>query len=185
MFGDDFRALDDACVHLCPDIELVTRETSRKRDQEGGRDMRNDPEKLRTLTTRQFGDACEYAVLAELNFGGLPATKMPDGWPGHDLLVGGRTDGKISVKGIRARSHSRWWRFPPTGWDWMALVWFTSEGDRFVYLLPRSWIEANAVVARGHYAGWYVVYFGMRGLERFRDNFSLSGSDISIEEAVA
>src|SRR3954469_9048857 len=35
------------------------------------------------LTTRQFGDACEYLVLAELMLADWPAHKMPDGWPGY------------------------------------------------------------------------------------------------------
>jgi hypothetical protein len=55
------------------------------------------------LTTKQFGDACEHLVLAELMLAGHAVHKMPDGWKGYDVLAeasSGQT--RISVKGLRA-----------------------------------------------------------------------------------
>lgn len=39
------------------------------------------------LTPKQFGDACEYHVIAQLMFSGVPATKQPDGWPVADIIA--------------------------------------------------------------------------------------------------
>lgn len=95
------------------------------------------------LTTKQFGDACEHLVLAELMLAGWPAHKMPDGWPGYDLAASspsGETI-RISVKGLRA-GHGKlasFYRFHPVGWDWLALARINAEtGARQIFLLPRD-----------------------------------------------
>ena len=96
-----------------------------------------------TLTTKQFGDACEHLILAELMLAGWPAHKMPDGWPGYDLAASspnGETI-RISVKGLRA-GHGKlasFYRFDLNGWDWLALVRINAEtGVRQFFLLPRE-----------------------------------------------
>ena len=95
------------------------------------------------LTTKQFGDACEHLVLAELMLAGWPAHKMPDGWPGYDLAASS-LDGetiRISVKGLRAGygKLASFYRFDPTGWDWLALVRINAETSiREIFLLPRD-----------------------------------------------
>ena len=48
-----------------------------------------------------MGDACEMLVAARLTLAGIPATKMPDGWPGYDVIAqpkGGGFPQRISVK---------------------------------------------------------------------------------------
>ena len=95
------------------------------------------------LTTKQFGDACEYLVLAELMLAGWPAHKMPDGWPGYDLAASS-PDGetiRISVKGLRTGygKLASFYRFDPIGWDWLALVRINAETNaREIFLLPRD-----------------------------------------------
>jgi hypothetical protein len=95
------------------------------------------------LTTKQFGDACEHLVLAELMLAGWPAHKMPDGWPGYDLaasLPNGETI-RISVKGLRAGNGrlASFYRFDPIGWDWLALVRINAEtATREIFLLPHD-----------------------------------------------
>ena len=37
-------------------------------------------------TTKQMGDACEMLVAAELTLAGIPALKVPDNWPGYDVI---------------------------------------------------------------------------------------------------
>jgi hypothetical protein len=125
------------------------------------------------LTTKQFGDACEYAVLAELSFAGLPATKMPDGWPGYDLMVGGRTDSRISVKGMRyidKPGANKFWRFHPDGWDWLAVTRFNADQTRTIYIAPREWVLSVAGPGSG---GLRDLYGSTPGLEMFRNNFRL------------
>jgi len=41
---------------------------------------------VKDYTTKQMGDACEMLIAAELTLAGMPATKMPDNWPGYDLV---------------------------------------------------------------------------------------------------
>jgi hypothetical protein len=75
---------------------------------------------MNKITTKQFGGAREMHVIAELMFAGRSAVKMPDGWPGHDIIAW-TDDGttRISVKGMRFesrrsnRSQAGWWAFKP------------------------------------------------------------------------
>ena len=41
---------------------------------------------MEKLTTKQRGDAAEHYVISMLGFNGIPAAKMPDNWPGYDLV---------------------------------------------------------------------------------------------------
>ena len=41
----------------------------------------------RLYTTKQMGDACEMLVAAELTLAGVPALKVPDNWPGYDVIA--------------------------------------------------------------------------------------------------
>jgi len=34
-----------------------------------------------------MGDACEMYVAAELTLAGVPAMKVPDNWPGYDIIA--------------------------------------------------------------------------------------------------
>ena len=54
----------------------------------------------KNCTDKQMGDACEMLVNAELTLAGNPALKMPDGWPGYDLIAQppGKEPQRISVK---------------------------------------------------------------------------------------
>ncbi len=63
------------------------------------------PEKgtMKATTTKQFGDACEMLVVAKLTLNGMPTVKLPDTWPGYDLIAqpSDRAPQRISVKGTR------------------------------------------------------------------------------------
>jgi hypothetical protein len=132
-----------------------------------------------TLTTKQFGDACEHHVLARVAFAGHPAIKMPDGWPGYDLLT---EDGqRISVKGLRYGNGQKaaWVNTDPYGdWDWLAAVRLhENTGEIETFLLPRSVVAeiGHIGVNRGHPAGYCTVAFTDPGIEPYRDNFALVG----------
>ena len=106
------------------------------------------PTDLAKLTTKQFGDACEWLVAAELALAGWPVNFTGAGYPGYDLPVdlpgGGRT--RISVKGLRAGDGRRaaYLRVDPAPvWDWLALVRIDLEtGRRDIYVLPRQKVLA-------------------------------------------
>ena len=137
---------------------------------------------MKELTTKQFGDACEMCVVAELMFAGHPAFKMPDGWRDYDILV--ETDGgwtRIQVKGMRFDSRRRnrrqagWWAFEPDNeWDWLALVYLNvDDRTRQTYLVPRCWaLTSPNSFERPH--GGRAIYRNNAQLSRFANNFMLS-----------
>ena len=51
---------------------------------------------MKEITSKQFGDACEMHVIAELMFAGRPAVKMPNGWRGYDIIAE-TDDGPIRI----------------------------------------------------------------------------------------
>jgi hypothetical protein len=82
---------------------------------------------MTTLTSKQFGDAAEHLVIGRLGLAGIPATKMPDAWPGYDLIAQSDNDRpplRISVKALRAGNGkvAAFWYFDPDGWDWLVLI---------------------------------------------------------------
>jgi hypothetical protein len=101
-------------------------------------------------TTKQMGDACEMLVAAELTLAGVPALRVPDLWPGYDVIAQpiGQDPQRISVK-------SR--TFKPGGgkfvtyldtdsFDWLAIV-LLPGGDqqkRRIFLIPRHLADAKA-----------------------------------------
>lgn len=91
-------------------------------------------------TTKQFGDACEHYVIAMLGFANVPATKMPDGWPGYDVLAQpvGEPPQRINVKGRRWPNSGRAFRLQANGpWEWVAAVVIETATIR-CWLLPRN-----------------------------------------------
>src|SRR5438270_13747134 len=45
------------------------------------------PATTRKYTSKQMGDACEMLVAAELTLAGVPALRVPDFWPGYDVIA--------------------------------------------------------------------------------------------------
>jgi hypothetical protein len=95
------------------------------------------------LTTKQFGDACEHYVIAMLGFAHVPAQKMPDSWPGNDVIAQPlkSTPVRVSVKGRNAGSAgSGAFRLDSREqWDWVAVVLRYPETGRVrCWMLPRD-----------------------------------------------
>ena len=65
---------------------------------------------MQKLTTKQRGDAAEHYVISMLGFNSIPAAKMPDNWPGYDLVAqrpnGARAESAQVVS--RVRSSGGW-----------------------------------------------------------------------------
>ena len=105
----------------------------------------------RAYTSKQMGDACEMLVAAEMTLAGVPAMKVPDNWPGYDVVAqpkDGRSPQRVSVK---SRTFKRGARTAVAydandDFDWLAIVLLPGEdqtGRRF-FILPRSIADARA-----------------------------------------
>ena len=130
------------------------------------------------LSTKQFGDACEHAALAEFLFAGWPAVKMPDVWKDYDLMIIDRPDGKISVRGRReglrnGKRTGSWWQIDADGYDWLVLMRVDIQtGMRRVYVLPRE--TALALASKPGEDGKRGISFGCAGLTPWASNFALN-----------
>jgi hypothetical protein len=96
-----------------------------------------------------MGDACEMLVAAELTLAGNPALKVPDIWPGYDVVSQppGRPPQRISVK---SRTYKRGAAFVSyregDTFDWLAIVLLPGGGqhNRRIFILPRSTADKEA-----------------------------------------
>ena len=92
------------------------------------------------LTNKQFGDACEHHVIASLGFAGIPAIKLPDGWPAADVIAQpfDALPQQISVKGRRQNGKATHVDFSTgSAWDWLAVI-VRENGMTETWMLPRS-----------------------------------------------
>lgn len=136
----------------------------------------------RRYTKKQMGDACEMLVAAELTLAGIPALKVPDNWPGYDVIAQpfDRPPQRISVK-------SRTYKKGPAyvgymdydGFDWLAFVILANDesNQRSVYLIPRNLADRTARRDKPTAKTANLRYWRVDELEakfdRYRDNFSL------------
>ena len=94
-------------------------------------------------TTKQMGDACEMIVAAELTLAGVPALKVPDNWPGYDV-VAQPWDGAPQRISVKSRTYKRGpayvGYYEYDRFDWLAIVLLASPDgtDRKIYLVPRE-----------------------------------------------
>ncbi len=102
-------------------------------------------------TTKQMGDACEMLVAAELTLAGIPAMKVPDCWPGYDVVAQfpeKQSLQKISVKSCTFKKGSdAFVGYSSTDdFDWLAIV-IVSVGEdkkREIFIIPRNVAEEKA-----------------------------------------
>jgi hypothetical protein len=120
-------------------------------------------------------------VAANLTLAGVPALKVPDNWPGYDVIAqptDARGPQRISVK-------SR--TFKPLGnafvtydtadeFDWLAVVLLYPNGARRFYLLPRD-VADGIASTDGPAAKTREKYWPMSKIEAalkpWADNFAL------------
>jgi hypothetical protein len=135
------------------------------------------------LTTKQRGDAGEYLVMAELNFAGVPALKVPDNWPGCDVIARPLDSRPLDVS-VKTRT------FKPADYvayrqadrfDFLALVLLPGNGlaRRRIFLIPRLIADAK-MKKDGPRAKTQEMYCAMREVERlfgpFENNFRLESA---------
>lgn len=100
-------------------------------------------------TSKQMGDACEMVVAAELTLAGVPALKVPDNWPGYDVIAQpwDQPAQRISVK---SRTYKRGAAYVGYNdfdlFDWFAIVLLPAGEftERAIYVIPRSIAEGFA-----------------------------------------
>jgi hypothetical protein len=97
-----------------------------------------------------MGDACEMLVAAELTLAGIPALKVPDNWPGYDVVAQPREGSgplRISVKSGTFKKGSAFVEYwAKDVFDWLAVVILPAgaESKRRIFLIPRSVADDNA-----------------------------------------
>jgi hypothetical protein len=143
---------------------------------------REAPAKL--YTSKQMGDACEMLVAAELTLAGIPALKVPDNWPGYDVIAQPR-DGTEPVRiSVKSRTFKRGSAFveywAPDFFVWLAIVILPAdtEAKRRIFLIPRAIADAEArrdgpttKTAMQRY--WRIDEIARKFLQ-FEDNFTLN-----------
>jgi hypothetical protein len=133
-------------------------------------------------TTKQRGDAAEYYVAAMLGFNDLPTQKMPDNWPGYDLVAqppGDVSPVRVSVK-FRTYSDASGALvgYDPTDhFDFIALVVKYPAGLR-TWILPRAVADATASNPNGSPSGKFTKReWSIKSIERrfpaYESNFGL------------
>lgn len=101
------------------------------------------------LTTKMLGDAGEHFALSRFTFAGRPALKVPDAWPGYDLLVEtGHGFVHVSVKTRRESERWKagsWFEFDDSqDCDWLVFVFQPTTGAIRSWVIPFSIAKENA-----------------------------------------
>ncbi|MER9133973.1 hypothetical protein [Mesorhizobium sp. M0768] len=100
----------------------------------------------RPYTSKQMGDACEMVVAAELTLAGVPALKVPDNWPGYDVIAQPRNlpAQRISVKSRTFKKGAAYVGYNDYDlFDWLAIVLLPAGEftERTIYVIPRALAE--------------------------------------------
>lgn len=137
----------------------------------------------RRYTSKQMGDACEMVVAAELTLAGVPALKVPDNWPGYDVIAQpvGQTPQRVSVKSRtfkRGPAYVTYYDFHR--FEWLAIVILLPDqpNGRAIYMIPRDVADTLARRDKPTSKTAAERYFCVDQVDgifrRFRANFALS-----------
>ena len=139
----------------------------------------------RGFDNKQMGDAAEMLVAAELTFGGVPALKVPDNWPGYDLIAQKRDDPEPQRISVKSRTYKKGGsNFVVYGnvdpFDWLAVVLLACpepQKPRRIFLIPRAVADAKArqdkPTAKTNERYWSIDQTEALFAE-FEDNFGLA-----------
>ncbi|MER9371228.1 hypothetical protein [Mesorhizobium sp. M0491] len=136
-------------------------------------------------TTKQMGDACEMIVAAELTLAGIPALKVPENWPGYDVIAQpfDRPAQRVSVKSRTFKRGSAYVGYNDYDqFDWLAIVLLASQDfeDRAAYVIPREFAEAKArrdkLTSKTAAERYFRVDQVPEIFAYYRNNFALEGA---------
>lgn len=146
-------------------------------------DITDDP----GYTPKQMSDACEMLVAAELTLAGIPALKVPDNWPGYDLIAqppGTSEPQRISVKSRTFKQGPAYIGYSVTDpFEWLALVILPgdSETRRRIFVIPREVADEKARRNKPTTKSANGRYWSIAEVETifaaFESNFSLRRSE--------
>lgn len=127
-------------------------------------------------TSKQQGDACEMLVAAELTLAGVPALKVPDNWPGYDVIAhpSGRGPQQVSVKSITPSKNYTRIRFDPETCDWLAIV-VLGENVRRYFIIPKDVAVHESTSPPSAQKTHHLIYSKLlrEPLSCYKDNFKL------------
>jgi hypothetical protein len=139
-----------------------------------------------TYTRKQMGDACEMLVAAELTLAGVPALRVPEIWPGYDVVAqpcDGRGPQTVSVKSRTFKRGAACVSYnAPDHFDWLAIVLLPGEGQsrRRFFLIPRALADAKArrdkATAKTAAERYWPIQLVESLFEEYEDNFALNES---------
>ena len=143
------------------------------------------------LTPKQKGDAGEMLVAAELSLAGVAALKVPDGWPGYDIVAqpqDGRTAQRVQVKtSTYKRGGGSFVLYQSVDvFDWLAVVFLPSNDlpERRFFVVPRKLSDELAhtpgATAVNQNDRWWSQETFAQVFAAFENNFTLSavGRDV-------
>ena len=133
-----------------------------------------------------MGDACEMLVAAEMTLAGIPALKVPNMWPGYDVIAQPKDKEPLRVS-VKSRTFKRGAAFveylDSDVFDWLAIVLLPGgdEKKRRVFLLPKNVADASArrnkpTTKTANQRYWRIDEIAER-FARFEGNFRLNMTD--------
>ena len=144
----------------------------------------------RMYTSKQMGDASEMLVAAELTLAGIPAMKVPDSWPGYDVVAQppNKEPQCISVKSRTFKRGPAFVAYSKNDvFDWIAIVLLNCDGvkSRRFFLIPREAADKNArrnqPTAKNADERYWRIDEVPTIFARFENNFSL---DATVDRAL-
>lgn len=105
----------------------------------------------RPYTSKQMGDACEMLVASELTLAGVPALKVPDQWPGYDIVAQPRDQRPLQRISVKSRTFklggATFVKYDAKDeFDWLAVVLLPGADvrERRIYVIPRKIADKKA-----------------------------------------
>ena len=132
-------------------------------------------------TTKMLGDAGEHYALSRFGFMGMPCAKMPENWPGYDLVLDTK-NGLIKI-GVKTRSQTP--SFTKGSWfgvdasstaEWSVFIIKFNTGRIRAWVVPQEKCMEHATPK--HSTKRHISWKQLEGadLERYEENWGLDRS---------